>query len=427
MRSFILILLILTLLLPQLYAQDHKYPVEDFYNRSIELPVDYENPEAGTFLQYYQLTSNFDFNRPTIFFFQDIAQQYGMPGEIDKLAKEYNFFDDFNVVYYQIRGRQYSFIELKNPDGSVNWEKAYKLLSSDQVIEDIERIRRDLFKEKPETKILLYGRSGGGFLIQRYLAKYSNFVQRAFIRAAPNSVIIKQLGYPESKYFYNTLNGIDSTLYTKLKIILKEEVVSRDQLLWILRSIPYASKNPGEELTNLINDLYDGKKDIYQQYLGKKGFDFSKWEKSEKDLSLRDIGMYFCPLEVSADFMLNPDPEYIDPFYEIMKRFSEPYLKLIREGKVKSPTFPPLETFKKVETEVFYLAGRYDHVSDYHIGIELGKYFKNYELFIADDNHTMSIHKECYPLLRNTFFKYGTGSKELQNVRDNLVCNEWKQ
>jgi hypothetical protein len=144
-------------------------------------------------------------------------------------------------------------------------------------------------------------------------------------------------------------------------------------------------------------------------------------------MNLRDIGMYFCPLEVSGDFMLNPDPEYIDPFYEIMKRFSEPYLKLIREGKVKSPTFPPLETFKNVETEVFYLAGRYDHVSDYRIGVKLGKYFRNYELFIADDNHTMSIHKKCYPLLRNTFFKYGIGSKELQNVRNNLVCDEWKQ
>ena len=102
-------------------------------------------------------------------------------------------------------------------------------------------------------------------------------------------------------------------------------------------------------------------------------------------------------------------------------------MRMLREGKVEIPTFPPLETFKKVETEVFYLAGRYDHVSDYRIGIELGKYFRNYELFIADDNHTMSIYKECYPLLRNTFFKYGIGSGELQNVRDNLVCNEWKQ
>jgi pimeloyl-ACP methyl ester carboxylesterase len=98
---------------------------------------------------------------------------------------------------------------LKNPDGSVNWEKAYKVLSSDLIVEDIERIRRDLFKDTPETKILLYGRSGGGFLIQRYLAKYSRFARRAFIRAAPNSVIMKQLGYPQFKYFYNILTETD--------------------------------------------------------------------------------------------------------------------------------------------------------------------------------------------------------------------------
>jgi hypothetical protein len=148
--------------------------------------------------------------------------------------------------------------------------------------------------------------------------------------------------------------------------------------------------------------------------------------KAEKDLSPRDIGRYFCPLEVSAEYMLDPDPEFIDPFYGCLKKLAEPYLKLIHEGRVVIPTFPPLETFREVETEVFYLAGRHDHVSDYRIGIELGKYFKNYELFISDDNHTMSIHKECYPLLRNTFFKYGTGSEELQNVRNSLTCKEWK-
>jgi len=343
------------------------------------------------------------------------------------LAKRYHFFDDFNVVYYQIRGRQYSFIELRNPDGSVNWEKAYKVLSSDLVIEDIEQIRLDIFKEKPEIKIIVFGRSGGGFLVQRYLAKYSDYVQRAFIRAAPNSIIMKQMGYPESQYFYKTLADIDTTLHSKLKTILKNEVVPDYQLFWILKSIPYASKNPGEELSFLITDLYDGNTELYKQYLGKKNFDFSKLLKTEKEMSQREIGMSFCPMEVSAEYMLNPDPEFIDPFYGCMKKLSEPYIKLIQEKKVELPTFPPLEKFRNVETEVFYLAGRHDHVSDYRIGIELGKYFKNYELFISDDNHTMSIHKECYPLLRNTFFKYGLGSNELQNVKNSDTCVEWKE
>ncbi|NQT24092.1 hypothetical protein HQ585_01925 [candidate division KSB1 bacterium] len=427
MRLLIFTFISVTIQLAQLGAQSHIYPINDFYNRSIELPIDYENPEMGTFYQYYQLSSNFDFARPTLFFFQDIAQQFGMPGEVDRLAKDYHFYDDFNVVYYQIRGRQYSFIELRNPDGSVNWEKAYTLLSATLVIEDIERIRRDLFKENPESKILVFGRSGGGFLIQRYLSKYSQYVQRAFIRAAPNSIIMRQLGNPESKYFYNTLNSVDSTLYAKLKIILKKEIVPDYQLFWILRNIPYASENPGEEFKQLINDLYNGETEVFQQYIGNRQFDFSKWMKSEGDMSLRDIGMYFCPLEVSAEYMLDPDPEYIDPFYECLKKLGEPYLKLIREERVSIPIFPPLETFREVETEVFYLAGRNDHVSDYRIGIELGKYFKNYELFIAEDNHTMTIHKECYPSLRIAFLKYGIGSNELQNVRDSMVCNEWKQ
>ncbi len=217
MRFQVISLIVILFSIAQSYAQDHKYPIEDFYHRNIELPIDYSNPKEGTFIQFYEITSNFDFNKPTIFFFQDAQQEYGVPGGVDDLAKSYQFFDNFNVLRYQHRGREYSHIELKNDDGNVNWEMAYRVLSSNQVIEDIEQIRKDLFKEAPDTKILIYGRSGGGYLVQQYLAKYSRYVHRAFIGAAPNPVILKQLGYPESKYFYNELNDIDTMIYEKLK------------------------------------------------------------------------------------------------------------------------------------------------------------------------------------------------------------------
>ena len=97
-----------------------KYPVQDFHNRSIELPVDYNNPQEGTFFLYYQLTSNFDFKRPTLFFLYDTQQEYGKPGKVDELAKEYGFYDLFNVVRYQMRGRKFSSIDLKNADSTVN-------------------------------------------------------------------------------------------------------------------------------------------------------------------------------------------------------------------------------------------------------------------------------------------------------------------
>ena len=423
-RSLLIPIIVMSPVL-SLYSNDHLYPKNDFYNRTIELPIDYSDPNEGTFFLYYQLTSNFDFDKPTLIFFQDGQQEFGTPGTVDDLAKRYHFFDEFNVVRYQHRGREYSFIELKNPDGSVNWERAYRVLSANQVIQDIEQIRKDLFKNDPKTKILLYGRSGGGCLIQRYLAKYSEFVHRAFIRAAPNPIIMKQLSYPASQYLYDTLNEIDKTLYAKLLEVLEKNIVPEYQFLWMLKAIPYASSNPGEELKTLINELHAGDKALYEEYLQKKGFDFSKRLVSENEMNALEIGGSLRVVEVGAEYMLDGEPIYIDPFYGSLKKLAEPYLKLIIENKVDAPTFPPLEKFNDVDSEVFYLAGRHDHASNYQIGVELGKYFKYYDLFIANDNHTMSIHKECYPALRNAFLKYGIGSKELRTVRQSENCKEW--
>ena len=117
---------------------------------------------------------------------------------------------------------------------------------------------------------------------------------------------------------------------------------------------------------------------------------------------------------------------YIDPIYYCYRDLSAPVFRLIEEKKILPPTYPSPDTFKEIETEVFYLAGRNDHMSPYQIGIELGKYIKNYELFIADDNHMMMKHKDCYPLLRNAFFKYGLGSDELQEIKKCSKCREWK-
>lgn len=426
MRLYYFIITVLIFSTAPLYSQVYRYPKEDFYNRNIELPIDYDNPAAGTFSLYYQLTSNFDFNRPTIIFFYDGQQEYGRPGKVDDLAKEYNFFEFFNVVRYQYRGRKYSHIELKNNDGTVNWEKAYRVMSSKQAIEDIERLRQDLFKDRPETKIFVYGRSGGGYLIQRYLAKYSKNVKRAFIESAPHPIIMKQLGNPESKYLYNLLMETDPALNGKLKAVLDRKIVPDLKLLWILKGIPYKSKNPKDELAKLINELYQGKKGLYEQYLRRQGFDFSKVLVPEKQMSAWEIGGVLVPVEFIIEFTSGPEPNYVDPLYACLGKASEPYIRLIEEKKVNAPVPVPLEKFKEVETEVFWLTGKNDHVSPYQIGIELGEYFKCYELFIADDNHNLTIHKECYLLLRNAFFKYGIGSKQLQEVRNCIKCKEWK-
>lgn len=142
----------------------------------------------------------------------------------------------------------------------------------------------------------------------------------------------------------------------------------------------------------------------------------------EKELG---AGWWLRALECDGCYILGPAPGYIDPLYYCLRELSSQYIKLVEEKRVPPPVYPSLDKYKEIESEVFCLMGKDDHVSPYQIGIELGNYIKNYELFITDDNHLLNKHKDCYPLLRNAFFKYGLGSQELQGVKKCPDCKEW--
>jgi pimeloyl-ACP methyl ester carboxylesterase len=56
-----------------------------------------------------------------------------------------------------------------------------------QQVEDIEAVRQDMQKRgklPQDGKIMLYGGSGGGFLVQQYLDRYGEHVSRALIECS---------------------------------------------------------------------------------------------------------------------------------------------------------------------------------------------------------------------------------------------------
>ena len=426
MRFLISFALILLFSIAKSYPAEKTYPKEDFYNRNLKMPIDHDNPGEGTFTLYYQLSSNFDFNNPTLFFIYDSQQNYGEPGKVDDLAKDYQFDESFNLVRYQFRGRDYSYIDVADQDGSINWERAYRLLSSRQAVEDIEKIRQDLFSKHPNTKIYLYGRSGGAYLAQEYLAKYSKHVARAFLRAAPNPVIMKKLGYIESKHLIRSLDAVDPELQSKLRMVIDRGMVPKLELLWLFLRLGYQYQEPGPFQAAVINELYENNLDTYTSYMKKGGFSFSKLKNDQALYRQMGAGIYLRALECDGLYLLGPEPEYIDPIYSCYRDLSSPVFRLVEEKKVPPPVFPSPDKFRKMKTEVLYLAGRYDHMSPYQIGVELGRYIKNYELIILDDNHMMLQHNDCLPLLRNTFFKFGIGSKQLAEAKNSKQCKVWK-
>ncbi|UCH63293.1 MAG: hypothetical protein JSU77_02230 [Fidelibacterota bacterium] len=426
MRLCICFILSLSIAIGAPFTDDHIYPVEDFYNRNVELPIDYANPEGGTFILYYQLSKNFDKKQPTIFFINDSQQAHGAPGKVDALAERYQFDDSFNLVRIEPRGRKYSYIDVRSEDGSIDWEKAYHLLSSWQSVEDIERVRQDLFSENPDTKIYLYGRSGGGYLVQEYLARYSHNAAKAFMRCAPNPLIMKELGYLESKHLVKSLDAVNPGLKAKLKEIIDRETVPKLELLWLLLRLGYQHQDPGPSQAVVINELHENNMDTYTSYMEKRGFSYSQLKGNTALYEQMGTGIFMRALECDGLYLLGPEPDYIDPLYYCYRDLSSSVFHLIEEGRVPPPTYPSLDDLRGIETEVFYLAGKNDHMSPYQIGIELGKYIKNYELYISDDNHLFQKHKDCYPQLRNAFFKYSSGSKELREARTCPECSEWK-
>lgn len=145
----------------------------------------------------------------------------------------------------------------------------------------------------------------------------------------------------------------------------------------------------------------------------KGGYDYTKLKANKVLLRQMGIGMFLRPIECYGKYLLGPPPDYIDPIYYCFRDLSSEFISLIEKNKVPSPIFPSLKKFEEIKTEVFYLSGKNDHMSPYQIGVELRKYFPNYELFISDDNHLFNKHKDCYPLLRNAFFKHGNSSRQL--------------
>jgi pimeloyl-ACP methyl ester carboxylesterase len=339
--------------------------------------------------------------------------------------RSYGFDPELNLVFIENRGRQYSFVDVNRADGSVDWEKVYHLLSSKQMIEDIECVRRDLFKDHPQSEVYIFARSGGGYVAQEYLAKYGEHIQRAYLQCAPNPIIMKQLGYIESKSLVDALDAADPSLREKLKSVLKKDIVPELHLLWMLYRIRFAVQTPDSIYSAIINDLDNGDTTSYHEYL-KKGFDYSKVKGAQTAMwKQMGYGMVMSPLQCDGYYMLGDAPDYIDPIYACLGDLCAPVIELVRQKKVLPPQPPTLEQFRKVDTEVFYQAGYSDYITPYQVGVELGKYFPRYDLYVADDDHMMKKYEDCYPGLRNTFFKYGIGSRELMDAKNSVQCKEW--
>jgi hypothetical protein len=233
------------------------------------------------------------------------------------------------------------------------------------------------------------------------------------------------LGNPESTYFISSLDAIDPSLRRKLRAVLDRETVASHDLLWLLLQLPYNDPNAPVVQARIIDELYERNTATYDEYHTNPRYDLTGLLRSPTLERQMGVGMFLRPLECDGPYLLGPAPEYIDPVYTTFRYVSAPYISLIEDQGLPGPEYPTLESFRRVEAEVFYLAGGHDHMLPWSIAVELANWFRHYRYFISDDTHSMSEHPECYPALRNAFFLHGLGSAELEEAMRSPRCVEW--
>lgn len=392
-------------------------------NRTINVPLDHNNPELGQAALSFEFGAPYDKLKPTVFIIADGQQFYVRHGAVAQLQQTL-FGDTFNVVGIITRGSTQAFIKAAlDKNDQPDWAKAWRIFNSEQWVEDIESVRRSVVGR--DGKILLYGRSGGAYLVHQYLAKYGTHVRRAFTQSPVNPFLNRELNISLDR-FWEELGTQDRSLQAALLQALKRHDDERTGILLALQRQHFyvaADKLPAAR-AELIRSLAEGDTRKYEQ--AKKEYEVDGVLKLSRSPEIIPQNVRVLELIYPSGAFQKVGGQAIYPLLETQQHFIKPLLDLLAEGKIAAPAFDGLPAHS-LATEVFVLAARWDEAVDYRTAIALAYLYPHHHLFIADDNHVFTRLTDggVSSRLVQAFMKSGLNGPEFENALDESKAYRW--
>lgn len=391
------------------------YPdmMPDAHHHYIQLPIDHNDYSRGYFTDFYYLSPHFKAGDPVIFWLFDNQQE--AVGLLKK-PEDFDYFEEnlAGLSYVLIGNRGVTptlFPEVFNKDGSINYAQAMSLYGSDQQIEDIEAIRQDMQRQgllPADGKIMLYGGSGGGVLIQQFLNKYGEHVSRALIESSGGPDLARKHGETFITRTYRSNPRVASAYFSRLQdsgsmpglafMLFKVGLQGQTKLQTSLMMSQTKSATWNEKYTciktrlqpqynytlirylmNLPSEV-EVKVRIYEVL----GADLVKYKPSAaQDLVLGN--------EWAADLLAD-------------------FIKAGRAGIIAPPDFNLDRSAYKGEVLVW--AGNNDQDFGAQMGHWLAEAYPNSKLALFNDSHVKSAYPEYYRGFRKAFFQTGLNSQE---------------
>ncbi|WP_181444166.1 hypothetical protein [Pseudoxanthomonas sp. z9] len=391
----------------------------------VTVPLDHRSPAGPSASLRYELGAAFDAAKPTVFVIADAQQFYVRAGAMPALQASL-FGDGFNVVGILGRATGRSFVRAsQDAGGRTDWRAAWRVFNSAQWVEDIEAVRRHLLGE--HGKVLLYGRSGGAFLIHQYLAVHGDHVERAWTQTPLNPYIAAGLGL-RTDHFWDEIGAYDPGLQTLLRQALARAPGERARWLRILQRqnffVPLARRD--EERARLIRAMAADDTAMIEAA----GKAYQVDEVARMMAAPEGVAILVRLYEFEAPFIdrARPRDDGIHPGEETFRDAVRP-LRLLAEQGLITPVRFDSARLHRLDTEVLVLAGRHDHTADYRALIALSAHYPHGLLFIADDTHVfeaMNRQGHATGMLR-AFLTHGADSAAYRAAESAADALRWRE
>lgn len=380
---------------------------------------------------YYEINSDYDPKKPVVLDFFDLQQPVHYSA--DELKELSNL--DFNFIRFYCRGFGKSYIPQLLISGNVQWQKAWKVLDSENIIRDAEAVRQDYYEHfKPlNQQFFVMGESGGAMLALQYLAEYPDKADRAFLSGCTYSNKDRNLN---EFNFIQWLTDLDPKLPELVENILNQPEkygVEKEKFAYLLQRMGYDrywDKCYETRCQMLINSLISGDMELYQRFIEKHKYDFVVYDLNPENKKLIEYARELSPelssmdssevFEVMvsehlgvnvriAEFYFNEGMTNLSYGLELASgRVASPALyEIWKKGELPVRNIDCLKKLaeKELKTSIFIVDGYYDHVIPHQSVEKIGQSLKNAQIALLNDNHTLNAHTAFLENLTHWFME----------------------
>jgi len=387
----------------------------DYHHRYLQIPLDHRNRALGNFTAFYLLSPGFSAGGDVVFWLFDNQQE--RVGMINSSA-DFAYFEESlgGLSYVLIGNRGVSptiFPEVFNKDGSTDYSRALELYGSEQQVDDIEAVRQDMQRKGllPEGgKIMLYGGSGGGVLIQQYLDKYGEHVCRALIECSGCPDLARAHNTTFMKETYRSNESLANSYFA---LIQKGD--DSASLAFLLYKIGLAGD------TDLQNQIVSSRTD--NRSLKSQWAYLASWLSPSCNFPLvrrildapRELEVKVRLYELIGDDIESYHPSSAQEVClgcEWAKVVLADFIKARKEGKIPAIKIRPNRS--GYQGEVMIWSGTADQVFSEQMGQWLCQSYPHARLALFNDTHERRRDPDYRLEFRRNFFIHGLNSLQVQ-------------